>query len=206
MFRRALVTLLVLVVLVGASTGCTLSREGRRGAIIAGGVTAASSILLIRSGERDRDHNGINETILDDDWGAYMLGSAMFVGGIALLLGGLASREAPEPAPSVTYLPPASAMPVTEPPPVTVTTTTLAESSTTDNAPTQIVEIERVDVVPLPELPATAEVLRLAKQVRSAATHGRCEAAWIMWIDLHKLDAAYARALRDGRVMARCAE
>jgi hypothetical protein len=216
MLRRALFLGLVLLV---AASGCTMSRDGRRGTIITGGVMTATSVLLIRSGETDNDYNGVNDTILDDDWGAYLLGTALLIAGVTVLVGGLASSEEPQVDRSVTYLPSAAASP---PPPISSSmysssapgaTMELAEPAGTPLAPmpstaepTQVVEIERRPVVPLPELPATADVLRLAKQVRSASTHGRCDAAWIMWMDLEKLDATYARALRDGRVMARCAQ
>lgn len=88
MLRHRFVVGLALFVL---ACGCTMSRGGRRGTIIAGAAMTATSILLIRSGEIDRDHDG------------------------------------------------------------------------------------------------------------------RCDAAWIMWTDLQKLDASYARAMREGPVMVRCA-
>ena len=72
--------------------------------------------------------------------------------------------------------------------------------------PTRGVIVERVPAKPLPDMRTSAAAERLARQVRSASTHGHCEVAWIMWADLEKLDPSYARAVRDGPVMARCVE
>jgi len=173
-----------------------MSREGRTGTMLAGAGLTVGSIFVMQSGATDNDHNGVNDTALDDNWGAYFAGSAMMIAGIGVLVAGLTSTEEPAPDRTVTYLPSAASMPMT-PAPIA------AEPAV--GAPEQVVEIEKVPVVALPELPATADVLRLAKQVRSASTHGRCDAAWIMWTDLQRLDAAYARALRDGPVMTGCA-
>lgn len=185
MLRRA--PLVALVALV-ATSGCTMSKQGRSGTIVAGLGISAASMLVIASGANDSNHDGTNETFLNDDWDAYATGTVLLLTGIGVLVAGLASDVEPDP---VTYLPPASAYPL-PPAPVVVEAT-------------RTVEITRVPVVPLPELPATADVLRLAKQVRSASTTGRCDAAWIMWTDLQRLDRAYAIVLRDGPVMARCA-
>lgn len=198
------VSVLLLVALVGS--GCTMSRDGRRGTIIAGAALTATSVLLISSGANDSDYDGVNETVLDDDWGAYMLGSSLLIAGVGLLVGGVASSEPPEVDRTVTYLPPPAPVPVAPvfaPMPGAPGQTDIAPNAM---APTQIVAVERAPLVALPELPATADVLRLAKQVRSASAHGRCDAAWIMWMDLQKLDAGSARALRDGPVMVRCAQ
>jgi hypothetical protein len=176
-----------------------MSSGARRGTMIAGAAMSATSILLIRSGANDSDHDGVNENFLNDDWGAYYLGSALFLAGITTLLVGVASREETLEA-SVTYHPSAAQ----------IDTQTYVPAPTFDPVPedappAQTVELHRRPIAALPEMAATDDVVRLAKQVRSAATFSRCEAAWIMWIDLQKLDAGYARALRDGPVMARCA-
>jgi hypothetical protein len=174
-----------------------MSSGARRGTMIAGAAMSATSILLIRSGANDSDYDGVNENFLNDDWGAYYLGSALFLAGITTLLLGVASREETV-DPTVTYHP-SSAQ---------IDAQTYVPAPTFDPvpeaAPTQI-ELERLPIAALPAMPATDDVVRLAKQVRSAATFSRCDAAWIMWMDLQKLDAGYARALRDGPVMARCA-
>ncbi len=193
MLRRALIAALVLLV---ATAGCTnLSREGRRGTIAAGAIISASSIFVIRSGANDSDYDGVNENPLNDDWGAYMAGTGLLLAGLGMLVGGLASSEE-QPDRTVTYMPPVA-------PPVPVAPA--YQPMLAAPGATQTVEVERVSLVALPELPATADVLRLAKQVRSASIHGRCDAAWIMWTDLQKLDGTYATALRAGPVMARCA-
>jgi hypothetical protein len=175
-----------------------MSSGGRRGTMIAGAAMSATSILLIRSGANDSDYDGVNENFLNDDWGAYYLGSALFLAGITTLLVGVASREETV-DPSVTYHPSAAQ----------IDAQTYVPAPTFDpvpaDAPAQAIELQRLPIVALPERAATDDVVRLAKQVRSAATFSRCEAAWIMWMDLQKLDAGYARALRDGPVMARCA-
>lgn len=195
MFRRA--SLAVLATLV-AGSGCTLSQSGRNGVLVGGAVITAASVLVIRSGANDTDHDGVNDYALNDDWGAYMAGTAMLLGGLGLFVAGLASSAEHEP--DRTYATPVAATPtpVWQPP-------AAADPANEPAAAAQIAGAERVALVALPELPATAEVLRLAKQVRSASSHGRCDAAWIMWMDLQKLDATYARALRDGEVLARCA-
>lgn len=179
-----------------ASSGCTMSASSRRTVTLAGVATSLGGVLVMRAGANDSDGNGVNDTVLNDDFRKYYAGSLMFVVGIAAVLGALTSREPSEPAPVLAYVPP---------PPLPDTTFAQPPDAAPAAPEAPIVTVERVPVVPLPELPATAAVLRLAKQVRSASTHGRCDAAWIMWLDLERLDAGYARALRDGPVMTRCA-
>lgn len=188
MMPRATGCLLALTV---ATTGCTMSSSSRKATMLAGAGLGIAGVVVIRSGEIDRDRDGVNETVLDDDWGAYYTGSLLLLAGAAAVLGALASREptdeAPAPGPLVVAAPPApsAAPPDPEPPPQVV--------------------VERRPAVPLPALPTSEAAHRLARQLRSAATFDRCEVAWIMWADLERLDPIYARAVRDGPVMEPCA-
>ena len=194
MLPRASICLLSIVF---AASGCATTPQARAVSLLGGAALAVGGVLVVQSGAVDADHNGKNEFILDDNLGAYAAGSLMVVAGAAAVLGALVSHEPAEPAPVVYARTPA---------PTVWATPSMPEASVMvpDVAPS--ITVERVPVVPLPELPATESVLRLAKQVRSAASHGRCDAAWIMWMDLEKLDRVYARGLRDSRVMANCAQ
>jgi hypothetical protein len=191
MLRRASLVLLALLV---AGSGCTMSAGARRGTIVTGTVMALGGVLLAQSGQTDNDHDGYNDTVLDDNIFAESAGVLLVAAGVGMLLGGLVAQEEPERAEIAYRVPPVA---ISAPAPTTFASAPGAM---------QTMEIERVPLIPLPEVPATADVLRLAKQVRSAASHGRCDAAWIMWMDLERLDASYARALREGPVLARCAQ
>jgi hypothetical protein len=183
MARHALLLITIL-----ATTGCTMSKAGRRGTIVTGVATAAlGGFVISTGGPVDSDGNGVNDTVLNDNWGAYDLGSALFLAGLAIIVAAGASREPVEPA---------ATAPTAPTPPV------FAPASELLGPPGAGLEMLRPR---LPELPATAEVIQLAKQIRSASANGHCDAVWTMWIDLEKLDADFARALREGPVMARCA-
>lgn len=207
MKTRAGVFLLATMV---AGAGCTMSASSRRATMMAGGALALGGIVVIRSGAVDSNANGVNETWLNDDLGAYQMGSVLLLAGMAAFLGALASRApdetdvpavAPPPAPTTTTLAPPST------PTTTLEPATPPEPAETEAPePTRGVIVERVPAVPLPEMRTSVAAERLARQVRSASTHGHCEVAWIMWADLEKLDPSYARAVRDGPVMARCVE
>ncbi len=200
---------LVCLLAIVATTGCTMSQGSRRTLIGGGAASAIAGALLVNSGSVDADHNGVNDTWLDDDLGAYFLGSMLFIAGVSMFIGGLASQESEETVPPQTEL--VTRQPIVAPmvAPAEVAPTEVAP---TEVAPTLVGPITRPRVithtpaVQLPEVPTTDEAVLLARKIRSATTYHHCDVAWILWRDLEKLDAAYARALRDGPVMLGCAE
>jgi hypothetical protein len=162
------------------ATGCGAQMSsGARATTIAGGVVLATVGLIVGpSGVVDADHNGVNENPLDDDLDTEVMGALMVVGGLAMVLGGATARVETEAAPKA----------ATAPIPVIVVP-----------APAVASAPER-----LPELPASEPTLRIAKQIRVAASTGRCENAWVMWRQLTVQDPGYAGAIATGPVLAPC--
>ena len=190
---RCLVVAVVALSLVSVSA-CTLNKQSRPIAIGAGVAMIVAGAGLVLS-----DHVGSD----DDDVAGVLLktsllnprlvwGMALVSGGSSFLLSGLrsadderlASKNPPRPAPLVE-----------------------ATASATSDAMIEGPQLAATPPAPraaLPELPATPEVLRLAQQIRSAATRGKCNHAWTMWSTLQARDAAYADALADSAAMSVC--
>ena len=141
--------------------------------------------VVYSHGPVDSDGNGHNDWVLNDNLGAYLAGGALVMTGLALLIGGV-TAETHEPDADVQAILRAQRM---QPAPARVTF-----------APPSVA----VPTVALPEMPASAQVLRLGQQVRSASMRGDCAGAWIMWQQLNALDVDYAEAVRSGPVMAPC--
>ncbi len=197
----------VVVLALAVATGCTMSASSRRGTMAAGAVLTVGGMLLVRASEVDADGDGRNETVLDDDPGMYLPGSLMVISGIVLLLTAFASDTPSEHPAAVVVTPPAPAPAVSEAPAMPAPEVPALEVPAPEvGKPPHETTVQRIPAAPLPEIPASPEVDALARKVRSASAYGHCDAAWIMWTDLAKLDPAYARALRDGQVMARCVE
>lgn len=186
----------LLVLVTVFATGCTMTTSSRRTLLVAGAGLTVGGIVVGRAGVVDSDGNGQNDTHLNDDFRLYYASSVMVLSGLVVMLAALASQEPVEP-------------------PIVLDTnaTTFARSPSISepapdlqpSVPQPTVTIERTPAIPLPDLATTDPAHRLARQLRSASMHGHCDVAWIMWRDLEKLDADYARAVRDGPVMARCA-
>lgn len=182
---------LVLAFVVMLATGCRVGPAAKSG-LIAGGIgSTVAGVVLMSQTAVDSDGDGVNENPLNDHLGLGLMGVALFSAGVSMLIGGVAA-EATEPAPTsaFVYAParytPAVAAPVVAGPPGT--TLVVAEPSRTA----------------LPELAASEQVVRLAQQVRSAASRGDCAGAWIMWDQLDAVDVTYADAVRSGPILAPC--
>lgn len=80
-----------------AISGCTMAASSRKALMVSGGVAAAAGVLVMRSSEVDSDHDGVNETRLNDDWGDIFSGSFLFIAGVTALLIGVASNEPADP-------------------------------------------------------------------------------------------------------------
>ncbi len=169
-----------------SSTGCGLASQHRPATTAAGLVVTALGVGLIAAGSDpvDSDHNGVNDVSFNDNHAGPLIGALLVLVGLGTTITAVASSEpAPATAPSlITAAPPASAAVPAGP-----------GAARADG-----------ELPPLPELPATATVLRLAKQVRSIAHRGECRAAQATLIELASYDADYARALAAGPVMAPC--
>lgn len=180
--RTALVGALALSVLV---SGCGMTSRNRPAATVAGFAVTALGVGLIAAGSDpiDSDDNGVNDFSFNDNHAGPVIGALLVLAGLGTAITAIASSErAPATAPTLTT--PAAAPPAAIP--------AGPGASSAGGLP------------PLPELPATATVLRLAKQVRSIAHRGECRAAQSTLIELASYDADYARALAAGPVMAPC--
>jgi hypothetical protein len=166
----------LLALLLATTTACSVSHSNRGAAVTGGTALAIAGLVIARPQAVDSDGNGSNDYFLNDDYSGLIPGTLMFVGGLALLIAGLNSRE------PARY----------EPPPQPIAT---AESLAPPGGAV---------IAPLPEIAVTFEVLQLAKQLRSAASQSQCDAALATWARIHELDAAYATAIRKGPVLAPC--
>jgi hypothetical protein len=143
--------------------------------MVGGTAMAVAGLVIARPTPVDSDNNGTNDFFLHDDYSGLLPGTLLFLGGMALLIAGLNARD-PEP-------------PAYQPPPP---------------APAPVpIAIEPV-LPPLPEIAVTVEVMQLAKQLRSAAARGQCDAALTTWAHVAVLDPPYAAALRASPVLAPC--
>jgi hypothetical protein len=172
-----MIRLAAVLAVIAMTSACTMSSNGRRATIAGGVATTLAGGLVYSMAPVDADHDGINQNPLDDNLGAYMLGTAMIICGVGMLVGGIAADEVETPKVVV------AAAPIQMGPPGYVEPR-----------------------ASLPELPATDEVLKLAQQVRALVTDGHCAAAWATWQRLDAADHAYAIALRDGGAMNACAQ
>jgi hypothetical protein len=168
----------LLAALALSTSACAMSTGAKGGTIVGGVALGIIGYQMIESSAVDADHDGTNETWLDDDLGKIMAGQLAMLAGVGLLIAGLTSHEPEVTTPSVTL---AAAAPVTGAAPYSET------------APAR-----------LPELPASPEVLRLAQQVRSLGAAEQCHAAWATWRQLDALDHAYAKATLANDIMSSC--
>jgi len=174
-----MIRLAALLALAATTSACTMSREAKTGTILGGVATTAVGALVYSQGPVDSDMDGINENPLNDNLGAYMLGSVLVAVGLGLVIGGLAA-----PTPSEEDKP---TLPTTAYMPAYVTPSVQMRTS-------------------LPELPANAQTIQMAQQIRALAGDGHCTAAWQMWHRLDALDHTYALAFRSGGAMDLCPE
>jgi hypothetical protein len=174
---RSVIAILV-ACLVSSQTGCSVSHEYRTHATVGGSALAIAGLFVARPKPVDSDMNGRNDYFLNDDFSGFIPGTLMVIGGLALLIAGLNARE-PVEEPAIQP----------QPQPVTILQPTV---------PVQ------PPLAPLPETAVTFDVLQLAKQVRSAAAYGLCDAARATLARVAELDAAYAEELRTGPVLAPC--
>lgn len=171
---------LLITILIASLAGCSVSSKHRYTATLGGSAIAVAGLFIARPKAVDSDHDGTNDFFLNDDYSGLIPGALLFAGGLALLIAGLNARD-PEPAVQAPS-PQPPFQPSFAPPGAVVSKT------------------------PLPEIAVTFEVLQLAKQIRAAAAHGHCDAALSTWARVVELDAGYATALRDGPVLAACAQ
>jgi hypothetical protein len=168
----------IVAILIASLSACSVSHEHRTHATLGGGALVVAGLLIARPKPVDSDQNGRNDFFLNDDYSGFVPGSLMVIGGLVLLLAGLSARAPTEPSPqpvTPTPLPPDAPM-----------------------VPSTIV------LAPLPETAVTVQVLQLAKQLRSAAAYGLCDAALATLSRVTELDASYAEELRTGPVLAPC--
>jgi len=178
------------------ATGCRVSGNAKTGLIAGGLATGVAGVLVAKSGSVDSDRNGVNENPFNDDWGAYLLGASLVTVGAAMLIGGLAAPEQRDPLPASAFVyAPARYTPVVAGPPGTVSASASGGLTVVEPAGARM---------PLPELAASEQVVRLAQQVRSAASRGDCGGAWVMWDQLDAVDVVYADAVRSGPIMTPC--
>src|SRR4051812_210337 len=93
MLRRASLVLLALLV---SASGCTMSTGARRATILTGAAMTVAGVLLVHSSATDLEHNGYNDTYLDDNIFAAGGGTLLVAIGAGVLLGGLVAQEEPE--------------------------------------------------------------------------------------------------------------
>ena len=181
--RRSLIAASLLVTMTSA---CTM-QSGNRHVLMAGGAGLVGvGILVARPTAVDQNHDGINQTALDDDYSGLVPGMLMVIAGAILFAAGASAAE------------PVAALPVYQPPPPppapVYPVIGYGPPGTVQLAPEHA----------LPELPASPEALRLGQQIRSAVDRGHCDAAWVMWRSLAQRDPNYAVALHASPVMDRC--
>lgn len=190
--RSSVVVALCLVL----ATGCRVSSGAKTGLIAGGLATGVAGVLVASSGSVDSDGNGVNNNPFNDDWGAYLLGASLVTVGSALLIGGLTAREEHDPLPASAFVyAPARYTPVVAGPPGAVGVSAAGTLAVVEPAGARTA---------LPELAASEQVIRLAQQVRSAASRGDCAGAWVMWEQLDAVDVVYADAVRSGPIMMPC--
>ncbi len=176
---------LLVIVLLSSACASSMSPQSRRTALVLGTVTAVGGLVMMKASAVDSDHNGVNETWLNDDLGMLMLGTGLTLGGIVTAGSALVASDEPEPKAFVRE----HRFPDAPPGLVTPGQTSLRFST----------EPPR-----LPELPSSAEVLQLAQQVRSIIADGHCDVAWVLAREIETRDRVYARALTSGPVFATC--
>lgn len=169
---------LTALLLVTSLTACTMGASGKGALIAAGAGTMILGGMMISAGGRDLDHNGTNENVFDDDWGAYLGGTALFLLGTAILAGGVSARV------------PTEETPVIRPAPVPARVPVAMVSSGDDGE--------------LPDRPVAPEGLALAQRVRAYSSVNQCAAAWETWRSLEEIDPDYALVLRRSSAMGAC--
>ncbi|CAN5920754.1 hypothetical protein BH11MYX3_BH11MYX3_49400 [soil metagenome] len=175
---------LPVVLSIALLAGCQMT-PGTKAATTLGGIGLATlGVFVAQPTEIDSNHDGVNGTILNDDFSGFVPGLLMVMAGTAMALAGLSASTPPEQI--VVVAPPVAAAPAS----------VIYTGPPAYDAPGS--------PAILPELPVTEATLILGKQVRSAAANGRCEHAWLMWRRINEQDARYAAALITSDVMAPC--
>lgn len=173
---------LAVAVTLASTSACTMSRGSRVGFAAGGAAVSTIGLAMVGSATWDADGNGRNDTTLDDGF-ARAPGAMVVLGGLLLVAVGLTAREPERVAP-----PPTLAMP--------------GPASGPAGAPggPGIMPPR----APLPEIATSPTLLRMAQQVRAAASRGNCDAAWTTLTVIVESDHAYGEALATGPVLAPC--
>lgn len=91
-------------------------------------TAALTGGLLMKSAGVDSDHDGSNETVLDDDLSMGFMGALVFAGGIAMVIAGVTADGPGEPEPVWTPAPIVQPnAPAYAPPPAVTVTGVLAD-------------------------------------------------------------------------------
>lgn len=200
---RPMVLVLALSVLV---TGCgaRMSSGSRAATMIGGLAIATAGVFVAQPTAVDSDHNGYNDNPFNDDYSSFLPGLLLVAGGLVMTMAGATAQSSDDEAGSNTSVTPATAMITT--PSVMITTPSAPVVVSSSMAPGLVAAPAIMPVAPaaLPELPVDEATLALGKQVRTAASIGRCEHAWIMWRQLDERDHRYGAAIVAGDVMAPC--
>src|SRR5436190_18487922 len=91
----------VLALLATTTSACSMTTQGKTGTVLGGVATTAVGALVYSQGPVDSDGDGINENPLNDNLGAYMLGSVLVAVGLGLVIGGLVAPTKEEDQPSL---------------------------------------------------------------------------------------------------------
>jgi|JI10StandDraft_1071094.scaffolds.fasta_scaffold35747_6 hypothetical protein len=173
---------LAVAVTLASTSACTMSRGSRVGFAAGGAAVSTIGLAMVGSATWDADGNGRNDTTLDDGF-ARAPGAMVVLGGLMLMAVGLTARE-----PAQVESSPTLAMRAPEP------------GWPGGPGGAAIAPLP----APLPEIATSATLLRMAQQVRAAASRGNCDAAWTTLTEIVKRDHAYGEALATGPVLAPC--
>src|SRR5690606_23919723 len=78
---RRLVVILALV----SVTACTIPKQARPAAVIGGAVMVVAGLVIAAPEPVDSDGDGINFTLLNDDWSGFWPGTLLYVVGATLM-------------------------------------------------------------------------------------------------------------------------
>jgi hypothetical protein len=183
MSRQSNAFLLAALLVIGPLGCAPRSRTGATAAAIGGGAAALAGAALLFSLKQpgnDSDGNGVDDFPENDiacALGGCLIAVALIAAGAVMgVTGVIAMNQAAAP------------VPIAGP----------------GKPPEALGHLDVRLVAPLPEMPCDDETLRLARQARSAARRGHCDAAMTVVEHIRERDAAYADALIGSRALARC--
>jgi hypothetical protein len=87
------VVLLASTSLLATTSACRMSGSARTALVVSGAAVAVGGVAVAQSGAVDSDNNGTNDYAINDDFGKYALGSALVLGGLAMVLTGVTAQS-----------------------------------------------------------------------------------------------------------------